>query len=137
MTDAAGAESPPRPILWDDFAPGAALGAIEVTLSPDLFAAWARIDPGAGAEAAPPGLMTALMMRAYTAVVAPRPPGNVHAGQALRILRAPAAGAVLRAEFGCAGKEMRRGRRRVAFSVTMSDAEGPVLEGELRLVWAA
>lgn len=127
------------PILFDDFRPGAVMGESVQTLSPALAERWRRIfgdDAGDGAEAA--GLLVVSMMRAYLAVVAPRPPGNVHARQRLRLQELPRSGEAVRHVVRCLGKELRRERRYVDLELVGTGAEGRTLyTGTMSLIWAA
>ena len=78
------------------------------------------------------------MMRAYLHVVAPRPPGNVHARQQLQMHALPRLGESMRIAVTCAGKELRRERRYVDLRVRATGEGGRALfEGLLSLIWAA
>jgi hypothetical protein len=78
------------------------------------------------------------MMRAYLDVVVPRPPGNVHAKQKLRMRGVPLQGESMRVTVVCAGKEMRRERRYVELQVSGAGEGGRKLfDGLITLIWAA
>ncbi|HYF18366.1 MAG TPA: hypothetical protein VEA40_10895 [Ramlibacter sp.] len=130
-----------QPFLrFDDFEPGRLLGTHEDLVTPELLAEWQRLYPW---DAAPPGqapaaMATALVMRAYLQVAAPRPPGNVHAAQQLRLHAPPDIGEPIRTQVWCESRELRRERRHVGFrTVSTGRGERPLFEGGLRLVWAA
>jgi len=133
----------PRAITFDDFVPGALLGERTELVSDALAGPWQRIfgtrpEDGAagGAEAA--SLAVVLMMRAYLAVVAPRPPGNVHARQAFSLQAPPRRGEAVRSVVTCLDKELRRGRRYVELQVQGSgDGGRPLYSARLSLIWAA
>lgn len=132
-----------RPLLFDDFVPGRVLGEQVERYGDDLAARWQRLfgrppadDADGGAEAASAALV--LMMRAYLGVVAPRPPGNVHARQHFALDALPRRGEAVRTVVACAGKELRRGRRYVELQADGSgDGGRAIYRGRLTLIWAA
>jgi acyl dehydratase len=128
-------------ITFDDFRPGATMGESVQTLTPELAAGWQRIfgsDPAAGGAAQDASLLVVMMMRAYLAVVAPRPPGNVHARQGLRLHGLPRPGEAVRNVVRCLGKERRRERRCVDLEIVGTGADGRALyTGTMALIWAA
>lgn len=77
-------------------------------------------------------------MRAYMRTLTPRPPGNMHARQQLRLHGAIGAGDEVVTAFECTGKELRRDRRYVDLAVrghTLSDRL--VFDGRMSMIWAA
>ena len=129
----------PQPFLFDDLVPGVELGQAIGVYDESMTFAWRRLfgqSTAPGAEAA--GIAVALMMRGYLSVVSPRPPGNVHVGQGLRLHALPQAGEQVRTVLACTSKEIRRERRFVEFSATATGQnERPLFDGQLTLVWAA
>lgn len=127
----------PAPLLFDDFVPGRELGTHVVAYDPAMATHWRAIfgtQQPEGAENA--GIAIALMMRSYMNVT-PRPPGNVHARQRLQVTSLPRAGEEVRSVVSCAGKEIKRGRRYVEFTVRAEGEQGRHLfDGRLTLVWA-
>jgi hypothetical protein len=127
------------PYLFDDFVPGCMLGEATCTYDDAMAAGWRSIfgaDGPPGLEAA--GVALALMMRGYLSVVAPRPPGNVHASQRLHLSALPRPGEQVRTRVACAGKEIRRERRYVDIDVSATGTDQrPLFAGRLTLVWAA
>lgn len=125
---------------YDSFTPGCVLGDWEEPLDARLVAVWERLF-GAEPRDAPArqaGLAVALMMRAYLNVVAPRPPGNIHARQALSVHGLPRAGERVRSQVRCLGKEMRGERRYLQLEVVGAGAGGRALyTGRMNLIWAA
>lgn len=125
---------------YERFTPGAVLGDWEERLDANLLAVWDRLF-GAQAQDAPArqaGLAVALMMRAYLNIVAPRPPGNIHARQELAVRNLPLAGEVVRSRVRCLDKEMRRDRRYLQLEVSGKGAGGRALyTGKMNLIWAA
>lgn len=131
------------PILFDDFVPGALVGEREQIYSAEQAQRWQAIfgapeqaDGGHAAEGASMAVVN--MMRAYLEVVAPRPPGNVHAKQQLKMQAIPQQGESIRVAVRCVSKEMRRERRYVELGVTGTGAgDRALFEGLITLIWAA
>lgn len=127
-------------ITFDDFEPGRSFGAAPVTLDDALWAGWTRLFPEDAdcAPDMPEGMTAVLAMRAYLTLVAPRPPGNVHASQSFAITRLPKRGETVTTEVACAGRELRNGRRWVDLATDSRDAAGaPLFTGRMRLIWAS
>lgn len=133
----------PAAITFDDFRPGTVLGETTEVVSDALADRWQRIfgtqaEDGAGSAAEGASLAVVLMMRAYLAVVTPRPPGNVHARQRFTLQAPPRRGEAVRSVVSCAAKEIRRERRYVELQVRGSgDGGRAIYTGRLSLIWAA
>ena len=131
------------PILFDDFQPGVLMGEYEEVYDAQQARRWQSIFGSTaqeGANAAPEAASMAVvaMMRAYLHVVAPRPPGNVHARQQLQMHALPRLDESMRIAVTCAGKELRRERRYVDLQARATGEGGRALfEGLLSLIWAA
>jgi hypothetical protein len=130
------------PILFADFAPGASLGTFSETYTPELAQAWQRIfvssDQCGGGAAEGASMAVVLAMRAYLTVVAPRPPGNVHARQQFTLTALPRAGEAVRTVIRCASKEVKRDRFYVDLQVQgTGDGGRDVYRGCMSLIWAA
>jgi hypothetical protein len=128
------------PILWEHFEPGAPLGATTMAYAPPMSRYWERIfgsdDAHSAAESA--SIATALMMRGYLNVVAPRPPGNLHARQRLTIENLPRHGDEINLTVTCLSKELKRDRRYVDLQVSARSNDDRVLfVGVMSLIWAA
>ena len=129
-----------RPILWDDFQPGAELGEFTITFDNAMAQASQAIFGKASAGGAAEGASIALaaMMRAYATVIAPRPPGNVHARQRFTLEAVPTPGETIRTVVSCAAKELKRDRRYVDFHVSATGTgTRPLYSGVLTIIWAA
>ena len=127
-------------LIFDAFEPGRIYGAHTETVGAALLERWARLYPWdrGSPESVPTAIATVLVMRAYMTVLQPRPPGNVHAGMAMRLIAPVPPGARVTTEITCIGKHEKSGRRFVEFvarSVTGESA--PATEATLRLIWAA
>lgn len=127
------------PFLFDDFSAGALLGSHQMVYDDALVDHWQRIfgsAPMPQAQAA--SLAVVIMMRAFLAVVSPRPPGNIHAKQLLRFSRLPTPGDQITTTIRCRSKDIRRGRRYVELEANACRQGGGFLfQGVLTLVWAA
>jgi len=126
------------PHLFDDFRAGEDLGSHVQTCDLATAERWrALFGRGPGpAEAA--GVAVAMMMRSYLAVVAPRPPGNIHARQRMALQALPRPGESIHSSVRCVGKEVRRERRYVEIEVrAIGDDQRPLYRGTLTMVWAA
>lgn len=127
-------------ITFDDFVPGNSFGSAAVHLDEALFARWLALFP-ADAERRPnmpEGMTAVLVMNAYMELIAPRPPGNVHASQNFRLTRLPRIGDVVRTEVTCDFKEERKGRRWIGLETMSRDETGDTLfTGQMRMIWAA
>lgn len=128
------------PILYEHFRPGAPMGEVVHAFDATLSDAWQRIygRAGAGGPAEGAGIAVAMMMRAFLTVVAPRPPGNIHARQQLALESLPQPGESIRTTVTCVSKEIRRERRYVDLDVRGTGPDGrPIYRGLLSIVWAA
>lgn len=131
------------PILFDDFQPGVLMGEQVEVYDAQQARRWQAIfgdQPEDGANGAAEGASMAAvnMMRAFLHVVTPRPPGNVHAKQQLRMHAVAQQGEAIRVSVVCAGKEMRRERRYVELKVRGTGRdERALFDGLITLIWAA
>ena len=131
------------PILYEDFQPGALVGECVEVYDAAQARRWQAIfgnQPENGANGAAESFSMAVvnMMRAYLHIVTPRPPGNVHARQQLRMRSAPKCGEAIRVTVHCANKEMRRDRRYVDLKVQGTGTDGRALfDGVISLIWGA
>ena len=127
-------------ITFEDFQPGASFGKADVTLDDTMFENWTALFPDDAdcAPDMPEGMTAVLVMNAYTALIAPRPPGNVHASQAFEITRLPKRGQTVTTDVTCRSKELRKGRRWIDLDTESHDESGTLLfTGTMRLIWAA
>ncbi|KAA8605733.1 hypothetical protein AL036_17670 [Salipiger aestuarii] len=127
-------------ITFDDFRPGHIFGTAPVTLDDALFGKWTALfpDDAACAPDMPEGMIAVLVMNAYMELIAPRPPGNVHAGQTFALERLPKLGETVNTTITCTGKELRKGRRWLTLETrSHDDADNFLFSGEMRLIWAA
>jgi hypothetical protein len=126
-------------LLFDGFRPGAVMGRTTERVDDKLLALWRELYPW---DEAPPGglpagVATVLVMRAYMKVLAPRPPGNIHARQRLELAVLPQVGEEVTTELRCTGKELRKERRYVDVETCSTGADGRALfNGAMTLIWA-
>lgn len=130
-------------ILFDDFQPGVLMGERVEVYDAQQARRWQAIfgsQPEDGADGAAQSASMAVvnMMRAYLHAVTPRPPGNVHAKQRLRVRNLPECGESIRVTVHCAHKEIRRERRYVDLNVHGTGKKDRALfDGVISLIWAA
>ncbi|MGF6861429.1 hypothetical protein ABIE69_002001 [Rhodobacteraceae bacterium MBR-64] len=127
-------------ITFDDFRPGHVFGTAPVTLDDALFQKWTALFPedAACAPGMPEGMTAVLVMNAYMKLIAPRPPGNVHASQAFTLECLPKLGETVNTTITCTGKELLKGRRWLDLETRSHDEAGNFLfSGAMRLIWAA
>lgn len=129
-------------LLFDHFQANTLMGQHVEVFEASLAHAWRTVF-GLPESAQPyPGelssLALAMAMRAYLAVVSPRPPGNVHARQQFQMHTLPEIGETITTQVVCVRKEIRRERRYVDLQVdACGRAARPLFTGEMRLIWAA
>lgn len=127
-------------ITFEDFRPGVSFGTAAVTLYDTMFENWTALFPGDAdcAPDMPEGMTAVLVMNAYMELIAPRPPGNVHASQAFDISQLPKLGQTVQTTVTCRSKELRKGRRWIDLDTQSHDENGTLLfTGTMRLIWAA
>lgn len=140
MSNESGTALQPDVLTFDRFVVGGSFGPSTETPDPALIAAWRRLYPG---DQFPDGcfpraMATVLMMRAYMQLLAPRPPGNIHAGQKMVLGDPVRIGDAVTTTIVCTDKAMRRERRYVTVRATGVNQEGRMcFEGDLTLIWAA
>ena len=96
--------------------------------------------PADGANGATEGasLAVVMMMRTYLNVVAPRPPGNVHARQRFSLESTPRQGEAIRTVIACVERELKRERRYVELQAWGTGEGGrSIYTGRMTLIWAA
>jgi hypothetical protein len=125
--------------LFDTFAPGTIIGTRALTLDAALVDRWITLFPeDRNGDRMPAGMTAAVMSRAYSDVLRPRPPGNVHGAQRFEIAHLPRVGDTLVTTISCDSKEMKGERRWVRFaSETRRDDGTPMFTGLMTTLWAA
>ncbi len=126
--------------VYETFTPGTVIGEARYLFDRAALDQWLALFPeDANGETMPPGMVAAVTIRAYMALIDPRPPGNIHAAQNFRIARMPRVGDRLATTIRCAAKELKKGRRWVALETETRDAGdgSPLFSGRMTTVWAA
>ena len=84
------------------------------------------------------GLAQLVVMRVYTEVVQPRPPGNLHVGQTVEITSAPFLNESMVGEVRCSEKCLKGDRKLVVFQVDVSGHESAayLFKGKISIFWA-
>jgi hypothetical protein len=130
-------------ITFEDFNPGAVMGESVEVFDEMLAQRWQKIfgdhsADGANVAAEGASLAVVMMMRAYLNVVAPRPPGNVHARQRFSLESTPRQGEAIRTVIACIEKEFKRERRYVELQAWGTGEGGrSIFSGRMTLIWAA
>jgi len=124
--------------LFDTFEPGKPIGTRTLTLGRELVEPWLMLYPeDRDGERMPPGMTAVVYSRAYSDILLPRPPGNVHAAQQFRIAQMPSIGDTLITSLSCEGKELKGDRRWVWFtSETRRDDRTLLFSGLMTTLWA-
>ena len=128
--------------MFADFEPGKILGERTEIYDDTKAQLWRQIfgqaQHGEASAAEAASMALANMMRAYLNVLTPRPPGNIHAKQRLRLHSLPRSGETMKVTVRCVGKEVRRERKYVELQVEGFGADTrPVFAGLATLIWAA
>ncbi|MGE3594139.1 MAG: hypothetical protein AB7N70_01220 [Dehalococcoidia bacterium] len=124
---------------YDSLLTGTRIGAASLCMDHETLRLWARVyGPLAKSEHLPSAAAPLLLMQAFTTIVSPRPPGNLHVSQSCNIYRLPRVGSVIAATVDCIHKELRGDRRLVDFHIELRNADGSSLiaSGLTRIFWA-
>lgn len=124
--------------LFDTFEPGELIGTRTLTLERDLLERWGRLFPDdRDGCRMPPGMMAVVYSLAYSDILQPRPPGNVHGAQQFKIEKTPSIGDTLITSLTCAGKELKGERRWVRFASETRHADSTLMfSGVMTTLWA-
>lgn len=124
--------------LFETFEPGHVIGTRTLTLDRDLVENWLRLFPDdRDGDRMPAGMIAAVYIRAYSDILLPRPPGNVHGAQRFQIARLPAIGDRLVTDLSCQSKELKGERRWVTFGSETRHESGTLLfSGLMTTLWA-
>jgi acyl dehydratase len=124
-------------ITYDSFTPGQVMGTREMVLDGAALKEWCELFPQDDLGGAMPhGMVAAISMCAYSEVLQPRPPGNVHAAQHFELLRLPRQGERLTTTISCLDKERRKGRPWVTLWMETAGPEGLAFRGRMTVIWA-
>lgn len=124
--------------VFDTFEPGRVIGSRALALDGALMERWFTLFPDdRDGEAMPAGMTAVVFIRAYSDLLQPRPPGNVHGAQTFEVRRLPRVGETVVTEVACRSKEMRGDRRWVKFSSETRAEDGALLfSGLMTTLWA-
>lgn len=128
------------PWTFERFEPGHSFGVVHWTPDRAAFTQWNALFGTCPdtQSALPAGMISMVALRAYMALLADRPPGNIHAMQATRVHRLPPIGTALATELVCLSRELRNARRWVAFETRTRTEDGtPCFDGTMTMLWAA
>lgn len=128
-------------ITFDHFKVTQDFGSVVQRVDDSMIESWKKIygDNGVSADSEiPEGMMQALAMRAFLNLVTPRPPGNIHLGQTMRLHAVANLDDLISVSVVCAGKQIRKERKIVQLAVSgRTDRGKAVFDGEMTLIWAA
>jgi len=124
--------------LFETFEPGRMIGSRTLTLTAELLQQWLNLFPeDRDSERMPSGMTAAVYSRAYSDILQPRPPGNVHGQQRFTIAKLPVVGDTLVTDLRCEGKELKGERRWVRFASETRRTDGTLLfTGLMTTLWA-
>jgi len=124
--------------LFDTFEPGVLIGTRLLTLDRELVESWLILFPAdRDGERMPAGMTAAVYSRAYSDILLPRPPGNVHGAQRFRIAKLPSIGDTLVTNLICESKELKGDRRWVRFAAETRRDDGALLFASfMTTLWA-
>ena len=124
---------------YDRFVEGTAIGSILKELDSNTIDRWNVIyDTGRFFDHMPRGLAQVIIMSAYTEVVQPRPPGNLHLGQHVEVYSTPKVGDQMSCKVSCIGKQQKKEKCLVTFQVDVGlvSTSSMLFKGELAILWA-
>jgi len=128
-----------EPWSFEAFQPDALIGTTSLAFDEAVMKQWQALfgTVGSGSEV-PMATIPLLIMCAFSAVVVPRPPGNLHISQQCHLYRLPIIGQRMTAHVVCSSKELRGERRIVQFSIDLIDAQtqGLLCTGLTTIFWA-
>jgi hypothetical protein len=131
------AASAPDLHTFDRFEPGRTMGSAAFEFDEQVLGDWCRLFPGDDLGGVMPhGMIAVVSMQAYTQILQPRPPGNVHVAQGFDVVRLPRLGETLTTSVRCLSKELLRSRRRVVFGMDSVGSAGPAFAGRMAVLWA-
>jgi hypothetical protein len=133
-------QSRPKPLLvFDELREGSLIACGELIVDEESVRGWNKLfDCNATGRRVPMGAVPLILMRAYSDLVAPRPPGNVHVGQSCTLHALPEIGQPLRTSVSCISKERRGDRLLVRFDVQLhNNRSEPMITGISTMFWGA
>lgn len=124
---------------FEKFKVGGHIGTSVQIVNPETLDSWKKLyKRSGGSNELPYGIAQLIVMRAYTEVVTPRPPGNIHLAQRCELAVLPSIVTELSCSVKCADKYMRNDRRIIEFLVTVSDIKttSHLCNATLTICWA-
>lgn len=133
-----GDEAKLKPILtFDELREGSVFASGELVIDEESVNEWNKLfscDPNG--RRVPMGAVPLVLIRAYSDLVCPRPPGNVHVGQSCTLHELPEIGQSIRTSASCLSKERRGERLIVRFDVSLHNARAePMITGISTMFW--
>jgi hypothetical protein len=131
--------TPQRLWIYERFEVGEHIGTSTQTVTKTVCNHWNSLYQDPRKEGSMPyGIAQLIVMRAYTDVVQPRPPGNIHATHLCQLTSVPSLAKELRAQVYCVGKYLKRERKMVDIRVSVSDVESgnSICDATLTICWS-
>lgn len=128
-----------EPWSFDAFQPNAVIGTTSLAFDREVMAQWNSLFGATASDTeVPMAAIPLLIMYGFSAVVVPRPPGNLHVSQQCALHCVPAVGQSVTARVTCRGKERRGERRIVQFAIDIVDPQTQALlcSGLTTIFWA-
>jgi hypothetical protein len=126
--------------LWEyaAFTAGETIGTVSIPISRARLDLWSKVfNQTHTAGAVSQSVLVSAMMEAYLKAAQPRPPGNIHAAQKVRLFGgALFLGDVVEITTSCKEKSERNGRKWISFTSRVASAGKTLLEGEILTIWA-
>jgi hypothetical protein len=128
------------PITFDQLEVGKEFGSIVQSVDQEMMRRWSSLYPDEPVSAKgklPPSIVQAIAMRAYLNLVVPRPPGNIHVAQSMKLNGAAYLNEPISVHVRCEGKEIRKERKLVRLAVSGRRADDKRLfDSTMTLIWA-
>ena len=127
-------------LTFKTFEPGSSLGENRLKLTQDLLDNWIDLFPDekSALPELPPGMISAITMRAFLEAVIPRPKGNIHGTQEFEVQALPKCGDMLVTKIFCEAKEMRNDNKWVYFETVTQNLAGDLFfKGRMGIIWGA
>lgn len=123
---------------FDNFKAGELLGRQALTLEQPLVDQWVELFPeDRNTRGMPPGMTAVVFSRAYSRILQPRPPGNVHGEQTFTLSQMPQIGDQLMTDLWCTNKTLKGTHRWIQFTSETRKASGELLfSGQMTTLWA-
>ena len=125
-------------LTFEKLTPGDNLGTNTQYFDDDVAADWLELFPEDKKDLPelPPGMISAITMRAFLATAQPRPKGNIHGTQEFTVHKFPKLGDKIITTTLCKKKETRKNNNWVYCETQSHDQNGELLfTGSMGIIW--